>query len=99
MENDLSNIGIDKDALNEQISTFDQQIKRAEEEEALQESQPTEPLVVSQGPKFTPEQEDPRNTEQGWGIPAVAEELKSAVLGGLQDTVSSVQTFPERAID
>ena len=99
MENDLSNIGIDEDALNEQISTFDQQIKRAEEQETLQESQPTEPLVVSQGPKFTPEQEDPRNTEQGWGIPAVAEELKSAILGGVQDTAHSIQTFPERAID
>ena len=99
MENDLSNIEIDEDALNEQISTFDRQIKRAEEREATQESQPIEPLSVSQGPKFTPEQQDPRNTEQGWGIPAVAEELKSAVLGGLQDTASSIQTFPERAID
>ena len=44
------------------------------------------------------EQDDPRNREQ-WGLPGVAEELKSAVLGGVQDTASSIQTFPERAID
>ena len=68
--------------------------KEGEEDTAL----PQEPLSPQEGPRFTPEQEDPRNKE-GWGLPAVAEELKSAVLGGLQDTVSSVQTFPERAID
>ena len=92
---------MENDLLDEQLSTFDRQIQRTkeEEEEALQESQPAEPLTVSQGPKFTPEQIDPRDTEEGWGIPAVAEELKSAVLGGLQDTASSIQTFPERAID
>ena len=44
------------------------------------------------------EQDDPRNRKQ-WGLPGVAEELKSAVLGGVQDTASSIQTFPERAID
>ena len=44
------------------------------------------------------EQDDPRNREQ-WGLPGVAEELKSAVLGGVQDTASSIQTFPDRAID
>ena len=44
------------------------------------------------------EQDDPRNREQ-WGLPGVAEELKSAVLGGVQDTASSIQTFPERALD
>ena len=51
------------------------------------------------GTPFTPEQEDPRDTEESWGIPAVAEELKSAVLGGIQDTASSIQTFPERVVD
>ena len=44
------------------------------------------------------EQEDPRDAES-WGLPAIGEELKSAVLGGVQDTASSIQTFPERAID
>jgi hypothetical protein len=44
------------------------------------------------------QQEDPRDAES-WGLPAVAEELKAAVTGGIQDTASSIQTFPERAID
>ena len=46
-------------------------------------------------------QNDPRNTADGTigGIKGVAKELQSAVLGGLQDTASSIQTFPERAID
>ena len=44
------------------------------------------------------QQDDPRDNEN-WGISGVAEELKSAVLGGVQDTASSIQTFPERVID
>ena len=50
--------------------------------------------------QITPElqQDDPRDNEN-WGISGVAEELKSAVLGGVQDTASSIQTFPERVID
>ena len=41
---------------------------------------------------------DPREKES-WGVKGVAKELSSAVTGGLQDTVSSVTTFPERALD
>ena len=41
---------------------------------------------------------DPREKES-WGIKGVAKELSSAVTGGLQDTASSISTFPERAID
>jgi len=93
MENDLS--GIDTDALEGKIQGADY-LTRAAEEEALQ---PERTSLTDTGVPFTPEQEDPRNTEQSWGLPAVAEELKSAVLGGLQDTASSIQTFPERAID
>tara|TARA_Y100001973_G_scaffold99090_1_gene157758 strand:- start:1355 stop:5053 length:3699 start_codon:yes stop_codon:yes gene_type:complete len=42
--------------------------------------------------------DDPRNQEN-WGVAGVTEELKSAVLGGTQDTLSSVTTFPERTVD
>ena len=41
---------------------------------------------------------DPREKES-WGVKAVAKELSSAVTGGLQDTVSSITTLPERALD
>ena len=47
---------------------------------------------------LAPQDDDPRNKE-GWGVPGVAEELKSAVTGGVQDTVSSITTFPERTVD
>ena len=63
-----------------------------EQADELQEQQVAEDATIQA------EQDDPRNREQ-WGLPGVAEELKSAVLGGVQDTASSIQTFPERAID
>ncbi len=44
------------------------------------------------------EQQDPRNKE-GWGVGAVAKEVGSALGGGVQDTLSSLVTLPERAID
>ena len=44
------------------------------------------------------EVDDPRNKEK-WGFKAFAKEAQSIVSGGLQDTASSITTFPERTID
>ena len=44
------------------------------------------------------EQDDPRNKKE-WGLGGFAEETKSIVTGGLQDTASSIATLPERYID
>ena len=44
------------------------------------------------------EQADPRNADR-WGMKAVAKELQSVVTGGVQDTASSMMTFPERTAD
>ena len=44
------------------------------------------------------EQDDPRNAER-WGLKAWAKEGQSIFSGGLQDTASSIVTFPERTID
>ena len=44
------------------------------------------------------EADDPRNKEN-WGVSGVAKELQSVLSGGLQDTASSVATFPERTAD
>ena len=44
------------------------------------------------------EQADPRNADR-WGLKAVAKELQSVATGGLQDTASSMMTFPERTVD
>ena len=43
-------------------------------------------------------QDDPRNAEK-WGFKALVKEGQSILSGGLQDTASSVVTFPERTID
>ena len=44
------------------------------------------------------ELEDPREKEN-WGIAAFAKEGQSILSGGIQDTASSITTFPERTID
>ena len=44
------------------------------------------------------EQADPRNAEK-WGLKALAKEGQSILTGGLQDTASSMMTFPERTVD
>ena len=43
-------------------------------------------------------QDDPRNQEN-WGFKGFTKEIQSILSGGLQDTASSVATFPERAVD
>ena len=50
-----------------------------EQSDELQEQQVAEDATIQA------EQDDPRNREQ-WGLPGVAEELKSAVLGGVHGT-------------
>ena len=42
--------------------------------------------------------EDPRDQEN-WGVKGFVKELGSIVSGGIQDTASSISTFPERTID
>ena len=44
------------------------------------------------------EQADPRNAET-WGAKALIKEGQSILSGGLQDTASSLATFPERTMD
>ena len=45
-------------------------------------------------------QEDPRNVEEGiGGLQGLIKEGQSILSGGLQDTASSIATFPERTVD
>ena len=44
-------------------------------------------------------QEDARDNPEGWGVKGLAKELQSVLTGGVQDTLSSVATFPERTAD
>ena len=43
-------------------------------------------------------QDDPRNAEN-WGAKALIKEGQSILSGGLQDTASSLATFPELTVD
>ena len=43
-------------------------------------------------------QADPRNSDT-WGAKALIKEGQSILSGGLQDTASSIATFPERTVD
>ena len=43
-------------------------------------------------------QDDPRNANN-WGAKALIKEGQSILSGGLQDTASSLATFPERTVD
>ena len=44
------------------------------------------------------EVDDPRDAEK-WGFKAYAKEAQSILSGGIQDTASSITTFPERTVD
>jgi len=54
--------------------------------------------AVSDEEQEKQEQEDPRNQEK-WDTKAYAKEAQSILAGGLQDTASSITTFPERTVD
>ena len=66
-----------------------------QQEEARQELQKQDEQVEAQA---LSEQADPRNADQ-WGLKAVAKELQTVAAGGIQDTASSMMTFPERTVD
>ena len=74
------------------VNEFDQQ---QIESEATAQAKDTEQAQETQA---LSEQNDPRNAER-WGLNAYVKEAQSILSGGLQDTASSVATFPERTID
>ena len=93
MEEDLV---VDVPALQKSAEEYeafiDQTSKEDEAREAIkQQKQQEESQALS-------EQDDPRNKEK-WDLKAYAEEFKSIGAGGLQDTASSITTFPERTAD
>jgi hypothetical protein len=87
---------IDSDALleaaNDTVEFWDNYNKDRESQQIIQEKEEDTEEKAEQI------QADPRNAEK-WGLKAVAEEFKSIGVGGLQDTASSIMTFPERTAD
>ena len=62
----------------------------AEEQAQSEQAQAQEQAVDTQA--------DPRNSDT-WGAKALIKEGQSILSGGLQDTASSIATFPERTVD
>lgn len=94
MELESSNIGeIDTDAMQDAFQNAASMIDTVETDEARLTNSTAEQQ------QYAAEQLDPRTKEGGGGIAGVAKEVQSAVVGGLQDTLHSVQTLPERTID
>jgi hypothetical protein len=87
---------INPQLLGEEIAESESRLDlRRKEEEANELALTKEKEIEAQA---LAEQKDPRNKEQ-WGIGGVAKELQSVLTGGLQDTASSIITFPERTLD
>ena len=63
------------------------------QEEATRKEQVEEEQQQAEDVQF-----DPRNADT-WGAKAFIKEGQSIISGGLQDTASSIATFPERTID
>ena len=67
--------------------------KQNQERRALAEQE------IKDDTQYKAVQEDARDNPEGWGVKGVAKELQSVLTGGVQDTLSSVVTFPERTAD
>ena len=85
-----------QDALDAAAETS-QYIEEQEQQRLLREQQAVE--LQKQEEQTLAEKEDPRNKEGGGGLRGVVKEFGSAVTGGVQDTLSSAVTLPERAVD
>ena len=94
MEIDPNKLSVD--GLSEEVQRYGRYLDKASEEQEAesqiqQQQASTEQQAIS-------EQEDPRNAKK-WGAKAFGKELVSIGAGGLQDTASSITTFPERTVD
>jgi len=71
----------------------------SDEYERRRDAQEATQAQVQADERVTQEtQDDPRNAEN-WGAKALIKEGQSILSGGVQDTASSIATFPERTID
>ncbi len=87
------NIQFDQEGLKQQLGNLESYLK--EEEKPLEEKLEN---IESEQEQAKATQEDPRDAEK-WGFKALVKEGQSILSGGLQDTASSIATFPERTVD
>ena len=95
MENDPNNL-VDKRALEDEINQDSQYIDQLDKQNEAHQLQVQQEEADTTQKKA--EQEDPREAEN-WGFKALVKEGQSILSGGLQDTASSLTTFPERTLD
>ena len=88
---------LDTEYLGQQAETMYQYLEDIEKDREDQKAIQQQEIVTEESPQQQ-QQADPRDADD-WGLKAVAEELKSVAAGGLQDTASSIMTFPERTAD
>ena len=84
------------DEINAAADAAGQFLNRLEEQNEAREQTVVEETAKEE--KATAELADPREKEK-WGVAAFAKEGQSILSGGIQDTASSLTTFPERTID
>ncbi len=87
------NINLNEDFIQDQANQAADEYQRALERQQESQGQLNEEERVSKE-----EQDDPRNADN-WGAKALIKEGQSILSGGIQDTASSIATFPERTVD
>ena len=92
----MSDSYIDRESLDLAADKMEEYLKELEEKDAQQEA--VEQQAEEKEEQALAQQEDPRNSET-WGAKAFIKEGQSILSGGLQDTASSIATFPERTVD
>tara|TARA_B000000609_G_scaffold290_1_gene206 strand:+ start:2718 stop:6401 length:3684 start_codon:yes stop_codon:yes gene_type:complete len=92
----MSDSYIDRESLDLAADKMEEYLKELEEKDAQQAA--VEQQAEEKEEQALAQQEDPRNSET-WGAKAFIKEGQSILSGGLQDTASSIATFPERTID
>ena len=88
--------GIDVDAAKEAGNAYFQFLEDYEKKQAADNEIKSQQANVKK--QELAEQEDPRDADT-WGAKALIKEGQSILSGGLQDTASSIATFPERTVD
>ena len=96
MAQEPSLLEIDSDALIQEGNSIIEAAEQQSENEEV-EAQETQ-QAQSEENQALAEQKDPREADK-WGFKALVKEGQSILSGGLQDTASSIATFPERTID
>ena len=87
---------LDVEASKAAVEKYGKFIEEYEQKE--QASQAVEAEQTAEQQQRVDEQVDPRNSDS-WGAKALIKEGQSIISGGLQDTGSSLATFPERTAD